>query len=81
MSPEIDKKQCFIIAITMKQQKKNLMIALLVLALIWSIIINLLQSAQVDRLMNQVEDLEYLQTVLTSHIDELEGNEDANEDF
>ena len=57
------------------------MIALLVLALIWSIIINLLQSAQVDRLMNQVEDLEYLQTVLTSHIDELEGNEDVNEDI
>lgn len=57
------------------------MIALLVLALIWSIVINLLQSAQVDRLMNQVEDLEYLQTVLTSHIDELEGNEDVNEDL
>lgn len=57
------------------------MIALLVLALIWSIIINLLQSVQVDRLMNQVEDLEYLQTVLTSHIDELEGNEDVNEDL
>lgn len=65
----------------MKRQKKDLMIALLVLALIWSIIINLLQSAQVDRLMNQVEDLEYLQTVLTSHIDELEGNEDVNEDL
>lgn len=39
----------------------------------------MLQSAQVDRLMNQVEDLEYLQTALTSHIDELEGNEDVNE--
>lgn len=58
----------------MKQHKKDFLIVFLVLALLWSLFLNWLQSKQVDRLMEEVKNMEYLQTVLTSHIDELEGN-------
>lgn len=65
----------------MKQEKKDLLIAILVFTLAWSIILNLLQGEQVGRLMKEIEDMEYLQPVLSSHIDELETNEDINEVF
>lgn len=65
----------------MKQEKKDLLIAILVFTLAWSIILNLLQGEQVSRLLKEIEDMEYLQTVLSSHIDELETNEDINEVF
>lgn len=65
----------------MKQEKKDLLIAILVFTLAWSIILNLLQGEQVGRLLKEIEDMEYLQTVLSSHIDELETNEDINEVF
>lgn len=65
----------------MKQEKKDWLIVALVFALAWSIILNWLQGEQVDQLMKEVEDMEYLQSVLTSHINELEGNENVNEDL
>ena len=65
----------------MKQQKKDLLIVFLVLALLWSLLLNWLQSEQVGRLMEEVEDMEYLQTVLTSHINGLEGNKESSDDI
>ena len=63
----------------MKQEKKDLLIVVLVLALAWSIILNWLQGEQVDRLTKQVDDMEYLQTVLTSQAEELECDKDFDE--
>lgn len=66
----------------MKQQKQNVLIVVLLLALTWSIILNWLQGEQVSRLMKEMEEMEYVQTVLSSQIDELEqkeGVEDGNE--
>ena len=65
----------------MKQQKKNLLIVVLMLALVWSIVLNWLQSEQVDRLMSEIEDMEYLQTELTSYFNELEDNKNANDGY
>lgn len=66
----------------MKQQKQNVLIVVLLLALTWSIILNWLQGEQVSRLMKEMEEMEYVQTVLSSQIDELEQKkevEDGNE--
>lgn len=56
----------------MKQQKQNVLIAVLILALVLSITLNWLQSDQLSNLMERVEDMEYAQSVLSSQIDELE---------
>lgn len=66
----------------MKQQKQNVLIVVLLLTLTWSIILNWLQGEQVSRLMKEMEEMEYVQTVLSSQIDELEQKEkveDGNE--
>lgn len=62
---------------TMKQQKQNALIIVLLLALVWSIVLNWLQSEQVSRLMEEIENMEYVQSVLSTHIDELENTEEA----
>lgn len=61
----------------MKQQKQNALIIVLLLALAWSIVLNCLQSEQVGRLMEEIENMEYIQSVLSTHIDELENMEEA----
>lgn len=61
----------------MKQQKQNVLIVVLLLALTWSIILNWLQGEQVSRLMKEMEEMEYVQTVLSSQIDELEQKEEV----
>lgn len=61
----------------MKPRKQNLIIASLLLLLIWSITLNLLQGEQVDRLMKEMEDMEYVQSVLSAQLQELEGQEDV----
>lgn len=63
----------------MKQKNKDLLIVVLVLVLVWSVLLNWFQDEQVDRLMKQVEDMEYLQTVLTSQVEELECDETFDE--
>lgn len=66
----------------MKQQKQNFVIALLLILLAWSIVLNWLQGNQVSRLMKEMEEMEYTQSVLSSHIEELErteGEEYGNE--
>lgn len=66
----------------MKQQKQNVLIVVLLLALTWSIILNWLQGNQVSRLMKEMNEMEYVQSVLSSHIEELErmeGEEYGNE--
>lgn len=45
--------------------------------LAWSIILNWLQGNQVSRLMKEVEEMEYIQSALSSHIEELERMEGA----
>lgn len=44
----------------MKQQKQNVLIVVLLLALTWSIILNWLQGEQVSRLMKEMEEMEYV---------------------
>lgn len=63
----------------MKQQKQNVLIVVLLLALTWSIILNWLQGEQVSRLMKEMEKMEYVQTVLSSQIDELEQKEEVED--
>ena len=59
----------------MKQKKQNVLIALLLILLAWSIILNWLQGEQVGRLMREIEDMEHVQSALSSHIEELESME------
>lgn len=63
----------------MKQQKQNVLIVVLLLALTWSIILNWLQGEQVSRLMKEMEEMKYVQTVLSSQIDELEQKEEVED--
>lgn len=66
----------------MKQQKQKVVITLLLILLAWSIILNWLQDNQVSRLMEEMKEMEYTQSVLSSHIEELErmeGEEYGNE--
>lgn len=63
----------------MKQQKQNVLIVVLLLALTWSIILNWLQGEQVSRLMKEMEEMEYVQTALSSQIDELEQKEEVED--
>ena len=63
----------------MKQQKQNVLIVVLLLALTWSIILNWLQGEQVSRLMKEMEEMEYVQTVLSSQIDGLEQKEEVED--
>lgn len=66
----------------MKEKKQNLLIVLLLILLAFSLVLNWLQGEQVSRLMNEMRDMEYIQSVLSSHIEELErgkGEEYGNE--
>lgn len=66
----------------MKQQKQKVVITLLLILLVWSLILNWLQGNQVSRLMKEMNEMEYVQSVLSSHIEELErmkGEEYGNE--
>ena len=66
----------------MKEKKQNLLIVLLLILLAFSLVLNCLQGEQVSRLMNEMRDMEYIQSVLSSLIEELErgeGEEYGNE--
>lgn len=66
----------------MKKKKQGLLIVLLLILLAFSLVLNWLQGEQVSRLMNDMRDMEYIQSVLSSHIEELErveGEEYGNE--
>lgn len=66
----------------MKQENKDLAIVALMVLLAFSVILNWLQSKQSDRLIEQIEEMKYYQSVLSSHVDELErmeGEEYGNE--
>ena len=66
----------------MKQQTQKVVITLLLILLVWSLILNWLQGNQVSRLMKEMNEMEYVQSVLSSHIEELErmeGEEYGNE--
>lgn len=62
----------------MKQKKQNVLIVFLLLALAWSIALNWYQGNQVNRLMEEVDNMEYTQSILSSQIQEME-NEEGNE--
>lgn len=66
----------------MKEKKQDLFIVLLLILLAFSLVLNWLQGEQVSRLMNEMRDMEYIQSALSSHIEELErgeGEEYGNE--
>ena len=66
----------------MKEKKQDLLIVLLLILLAFSLVLNWLQGEQVSRLMNEMKDMEYIQSALSSHIVELErgeGEEYGNE--
>lgn len=62
----------------MKQQRENLLIGALILLLAISMLLNWLQGNQVTKLMEQVSEMEYTQSMLSSHIEELETTEDED---
>lgn len=64
----------------MKQSKQNILIGVLILLLGFSIVLNWLQGNQVDRLMKEIDNMEYSQAVLSAHIEELEHMVDAEEE-
>ena len=41
--------------------------------------LNWMQGNQVDKLMKEIDEMEYSQTVLSAHIEELENLEDAED--
>ena len=66
----------------MKEKKQDLVIVLLLILLAFSLVLNWLQGKQVSGLMNEMKNMEYMQSVLLSHIEELErgeGEEYGNE--
>lgn len=66
----------------MKEKKQNLLIVFLLIALAFSLLLNWLQGEQVSRLVDEMRDMEYVQSALSSHIEELErgeGEEYGNE--
>lgn len=56
----------------MKHSKQNSLIIILLIMLAWSLILNYIQSGKVIRLMDEMAEMEYTQSVLSTHIEELE---------
>lgn len=64
---QIDSKQCFIkTSIIMKPKNQILIIIVLFAALAWSITLNILQGDCIDRLIQQIRDLECVQQSITT---------------
>lgn len=61
----------------MKQENKNPIILALFILLLLSVIFNWMQMERSDRLSEQIEEMEYYQQVLSSHVDDLESMEGA----
>lgn len=61
----------------MKSQNQDLFIWILFILLGCSIIINLIQDMHVNRLTEEMEEMEYVHDVLSAQIDELEGEHDV----
>lgn len=59
----------------MKPRKQNLIIAVLLMLLIWSVILNFLQGEQIEKLMKEVKNMEYTQSIISSQIQQLEDQE------
>lgn len=53
---------------------------MLLFFLAWSIFLNLLQSRTTDRLSGQIRDMEVLQTILTTSLQELEESENGTDE-
>ena len=64
-----------------QQQKLSVLIAALLLCLAWSIALNFMYDDQVDRLMDELKDMEYTQRVLSDHIQELESQQGEEADY
>lgn len=64
----------------MKQSKQNILIGVLILLLGFSMALNWMQGNQVDRLMKEIDDMEYSQAVLSAHIEELEHMKDVEDE-
>ena len=75
-----DEKQCFINRNVMKQSKQNILIGVLILLLGFSIVLNWMQGNQVNRLMEEIDNMEYSQAVLSAHIEELEHMTDVKDE-
>lgn len=65
----------------MKQQNQDFIILFLIFILVVSIIINCVQGNRINSLMNEVADMEYIQSALSDHIDELEANDSITNDI
>lgn len=63
----------------MRQPNSKTIIVGLIMLLVCSLILNYLQDQQVNRLMNEIESLEYVQEALSDHIDDLEVTRDSLE--
>lgn len=63
----------------MKQSKNAFWLLALLFLLGCSCCINIWQNSYIDRLVNKVNDLEYLQSVMSYQIDQLERQGGADE--
>ncbi len=59
----------------MKQRNQNALTWGLFIFLVLSLLLNWVQTNHIDQLREEVEDMEQLQTVLTTYINELESVE------
>lgn len=59
----------------LRQPDPNFIILGLFLLLILSIALNWIQTNHIDRLLGEIEDMEYVQSRLSSHIEQLEARE------
>ena len=70
-----DESSVSLIQNTMKQRNQNALTWGLFIFLVLSLLLNWVQTNHIDQLREEVEDMEQLQTVLTTYINELESVE------
>lgn len=62
----------------MKQRKQNTLTWGLLIFLILSLLLNWVQTNHIEQLRKEVDDMEYLQTILTDHINDLEALKESD---
>lgn len=62
----------------MKQPSKDAWIWGLIILLLCSMVLNILQDKHISRLAEKIENLEYIQSAMSDHIEFLERNSDED---
>lgn len=70
--PKIDESSVSLKQKSMKERNQNTLFWSLLICLLLSVLLNWIQTNYIQHLDQEIEDMEYLQSVLTSHVHELE---------